>query len=171
MRKLIILLSALIILCPLGEAKKIRNSFRIDKTEDSGKDVTKIGGVPFVLADTMYCSQGDHDSILISLKEVVFAGYDKEPNSSLESFILVNPSKHAITGYEVRIDYLDMQGRMLHSRTVKNSCMVPAGETRRFDLKSWDPQHTYYYYLGNEPKRVATPFKVAFYPLTIWIEE
>ena len=152
------------------DAKKIRNSFTIEKTAGSktnGRNNTKIKGIKVNLSDTVLIKECD----LQGIQGLNFAGYDKEPNSTKESFILVNPTNKTIKGYEVKIDYLDMQNRMLHSKVHRQSCEVPPGENRRFDLSSWDLQRTYYYYLGNEPKKVATPFKVAFTPLTIWIEQ
>lgn len=152
---LTLLIIGLIGVLPI-EARKVKNNLKVEKeskTKDSGKVL--IEGQE-VQPDFVLCS---------------FSGYDKEANSNKESFILSNPSQYILTGYEVRIDYLDMQGRMLHSRTIKEPCFIPSGETRRFDLNSWDKQHTYYYYLGNEPRRVATPFQVAFTPLRFWILE
>ena len=64
-----------------------------------------------------------------------------------------------------------MKGRMLHSRIVELDCEVPPEESRKFDITSWDKQHTYYYYLGNEPKKVATPFQVKFLPLSFRVKE
>lgn len=155
-----------------GYAKKIKNTLRIDKEKSGVKDKRlKLKGkcVNFSDSSTLLLSS---DSLLFKeLNLVGFSGYDKEPNSNKESFILVNPSRNCITGFSVRIDYLDMKGRMLHSRELTEQCLVPPGETRRLDTKSWDIQHTYYYYLGNEPKRVATPFQVVFTPLSFWISQ
>lgn len=153
-----------------ASARKYKYSLSVDKESKRKKAKPEnIPGVMVNLSDTLDLENSDLPE-MAELRKVNFAGYDKEPNSSTESFLLVNPSGQNLTGFEVRIDYLDMQGRMLHSRTVKQACFVPAGETRRFDLKSWDVQHTYYYYLGNEPKRVATPFQVVFHPVSLWLE-
>ena len=180
MRKLFLILMILGGLVTFSSAKKIKNSFKVDKENRiSKKDSSLIQGLEVNLGDSLTDTRPDRalvdslitDEELKKLKETGFAGYDKEPNSNLESFLLVNPTALLITGYEVRIDYLDMQGRMLHSRVIKETCYVPPGETRRFDIKTWDRQHTYYYYLGNEPKKVATPFQVKFYPQKIWIQQ
>lgn len=146
-------------------AKKIKQSFRIDKVKEkidaqTGKDI-KI--IEIILTDTL-SHDPDEISRIHLLKQCIFSGYDKEANSSKESFLLTNNAQDTIVGFKVRIDYLDMQGRMIHSREVEERCEIPMGETRRIDTKSWDIQHTYYYYLGNEPKKVATPFKVSFTP-------
>ncbi|MCH5224655.1 MAG: hypothetical protein J1D77_01600 [Muribaculaceae bacterium] len=156
------------------EAKKIKHSFTIAKEK---KGVTKknveMTGCPISMADSLAANnESVHNTstqIHPDIFQCGFAGYDKEPNSNIESFILINKSGNTITGYEVRIDYLDMQGRMLHSRVVKEPCEVPPHETRRLDIKSWDTQRTYYYYLGNAPRKVATPYQVNFTPLTFWV--
>lgn len=152
------------------EARKIKNSFIIEKGKKSDlKPEQKIEGQEINLADSLGISE-DILNIQSNLKHCNFSGYDKEINSNLESFILENNSDKVVTGYKVRIDYIDMKGRMFHSRTVTLPGFVPQGEARRFDIPTWDKQHTYYYYLGNEPKRVATPFQVIFTPLAFWIE-
>ena len=171
-RSLAFLILMVILIPFMVEGTKVKNSFKIEKEQKKGKNIED--GIPegreVILSDTVVLTPED-SLIYHKLETVSFAGYDKEANSVKESFILVNSSDHLISGFEVRIDYLDMQGRMLHSRIIKEKCFVPPGETRRLDIKSWDVQHTYYYYLGNEPKRVATPFQVSFKPQRYWIIE
>lgn len=165
------------------DAKKIKNSFKIEK-EKAAKpakgefaDGKEIDGKEINVSDTFIDlsatgeTEDEEQSLVNDLRKCSYAGFDKEMNSNIESFILVNPTGHSITGFRVRIDYLDMKGRMLHSRVVTLGCDVPPGENRRFDIKSWDKQHVYYYYLGNPPRRVATPFQVVFTPETFWIKE
>ena len=171
-RIILIFLGALLCFGINGDAnaRKIKNTLRIDKDKTRSKiEKPRFEGKCFSLNDSSIYALSADSLTLQELKLVEFSGYDKEPNSNQESFILVNSSPNCITGYKVRIDYLDMQGRMLHSRELMDECFVPAGENRRFDTKSWDLQHTYYYYLGNEPKKVATPFQVSFTPLAFWI--
>lgn len=143
-------------------AKKIKNSFKIEK-ESTLKSSKKV------------LPEGERIDLTDSINSpgpgCKFSGYDKEVSSGMESFILTNPGEKTITGFQARIDYLDMKGRMLHSRIVEERCYVPPGESRRIDIKSWDPQHMYYYYLGNEPRRVATPFKVEIRPEALWVEK
>ena len=152
------------------EAKKIKNTLKIDK-KSIERDNVKNGNIEITLSDTLFSEDEKYSNLRSQLKECSFAGYDKEAASNIESFILVNSSDECITGFEVQIDYLDMQGRMFHSRRVKENCMIPSGESRRIDIKGWDKQHTYYYYLGNRPRKVATPFKVNFKPISYRIKE
>lgn len=143
--------------------KKIKNTLAIGKeTRNKTSEKSAIEGTEIRFNETS-------DSVAQSLAGISFYGFDKEPNSNIESFILINPSNLEILGFEVKIVYLDMKDRMIHSRTVKEDCIVPPGESRRIDIPTWDKQHTYYYYLGNEPKKVATPFKVTFEPLAFRI--
>lgn len=169
-RRLLIVPIIILIGLNLACAKKIKSSYSIDKDKTIQANNKKdIEGYKINLADSLVQTSEFLMEVYNDLKKVGFAGYDKEPNSSKESFMLINNTDKDITGCEVRIDYLDMQGRMLHSRTITEACFVPGGETRRFDINSWDTQRTYYYYLGNQPRRVATPFQVVFHPLSFWI--
>ena len=151
-----------------GEAKKIKNSFAIEKEARTNKKkpTPSLKGRNIVLKDTTV-----NNDLKTSMANIGFSGYDKEINSSQESFLVTNPTLYTLTGFEIKIEYYDMKDRLLHSKIVKESCEIPPHESRRFDIKSWDTQHTYYYYLGNEPKKVATPYKVSFKPLSFWINE
>lgn len=101
----------------------------------------------------------DGDSIDASDK-VLFSGYDKTLSSSIESMLITNELPVKIGKVSLRIVYLDMKGRMLHSRELVLTCDIPSGETRKTDFRSWDSQHTYYYYKGPAPRRSVTPYKV-----------
>lgn len=155
-----------------SEAKKIKHSFRIDKSSEkvSSKKENRSGKEIFLPGSLEIENDTSISPITSELGKVRFAGYEKEPNANKESFILINPTNKTITGFRVKIDYLDMKERMLHSRTIDEKCEVPGEESRKFDIQSWDPQRTYYYYLGNEPKKVATPYKVKFTPISFRIE-
>lgn len=160
-----------------GKTAKIKNmQWKQTDINDKGIKI-KINILDSVAADLKdFIEEGEclitseeYKEICKELEEVNFAGYDKEVNSSIESFIIVNPTRQDILGFNLRIVYLDMQGRMLHSRDVSRECEIPAGESRRFDISVWDKQHVYYYHLGNQPKKIATPFQVKFQPLDFWI--
>lgn len=112
-------------------------------------------------------SRPEYESIVVKgrdslfwAEKVVFAGFDKQPNSSVESFHISNRSDRLIRQLTVEITYVDTKGRMLHRRTETLKTEIPAGETRKIDIKSFDSQHSFYYVLSNPPKRVATPFDV-----------
>ena len=54
-----------------------------------------------------------------------------------------------------------MKGRTLDMRNVKIDIDLPAGETRRIDIKAWDRQKVFYYHLSPVPRTAqATPYQV-----------
>lgn len=174
MKSISFLFLSLIFLIGFGstelEAKKIKNTLTVGKTQKKEqKIIQEKEGRELNLLDSIIPI--DDKCELMELKKISFVGYEKEPNSSMESFIIMNPGSERILGFKVKIDYLDMKGRMLHSRIIEEDCEVPSGENRKFDIGSWDKQHTYYYYLGNSPKKVATPFKVVFNPISYRIAD
>ena len=154
------------------EAKKIKNSFSIKKEKKSDHIKLDESSVREINLQDSILTPAQESLRQELINGCVFAGYDKENSSSVESFNLINNSTYHLYGFSVRIDYKDMNGRMLHSREVNVPCNIPEGETRRIDIRSWDVQHTYYYFRGNAPRnKVATPFQVSFTPLKFRIEE
>lgn len=164
------------------EARKIRQSLKVTTMKEAkGKSGTKKDNDTVKGNDnypSIEISLNDSDSIQFTLdgkdllfhkRDLQFAGYDKGISSSRESFFLINRCPFNINGIAIRINYYDMQSRMLHSRDVTISCDIPAGETRKLDIPTWDTQHTFYYYLGNAPRRVASPYKVTILPLRLSI--
>lgn len=140
-----------------ASAKKIRQTHKVFKQDK--KSATDSSAVILL-----------HDSIELALyvDSLRFSGYDKPLTASKETFLITNSSKTDIKKVGIRITYLDLKNRMLHSREATVSAEVPANETRIVSIPSWDTQHSYFYYLGQEPKRVATPYKVKIDLL--WIE-
>lgn len=136
-------------------AKKIKQTHKIDiensrKSSASGKHTSgKIKKALYVSTDTL-------------LKDSIhFSGYDKPINATKESFLVINNSRHNIKKVGIRLTYLDLNDRMLHSRETEAECDVPSGETRLLSIPTWDRLHTFFYYSGPEPHRVATPYKIA----------
>ena len=137
------------------EARKIRTKHSIPKgTEKSVtvKDVEQPACISIATDSIAFC-----DSIRPAIR---FYGFDKTVSSSTESFFISNGFKSALSGMEIRITYTDMKGRQLHKRTVKIDTPIPAAETMRTDVKSWDTQKSFYYHKSVKPKRQATPFDV-----------
>ncbi len=119
-------------------------------------------------------SAGDTLRLDPKLKEVTvgldsavrIAGYDKNRESTRESLFLSNTGTTAIRSITFVINYLDMEGRQLHKRRVTVPCLVPSGETRRLEFKSWDTQNSFYYHRSRVPKRTqATPYDVTIQPV------
>ncbi len=97
------------------------------------------------------------DSVSVSVK-----GYDKPLRSRRETFFIVNADT-ALTVERacLTITYFDMDGRMLHRRSENLDCEVPALETRRVAIPSWDTQRTFFFHLSDPPARaVGTPYQV-----------
>ena len=158
---------ALILSANMAEAKKIKQSLKVNKEKTilgATESEKRNDGIRVNACDSATWTKHEGKEVVFSPSTIKFAGYEKEVNSGKETFLIINDSDVAITEIEVEIVYLDMKDRMLHSRTIALKCDVPSGETRKKDIASWDLQHTYYYYLGNEPKKVATPYKVKFQP-------
>lgn len=97
------------------------------------------------------------DSVRVAVK-----GYDKPLRSRQESFFAVNTDSVDVDALMLTITYYDMADMMLHSARHRLSGPVPAGETRRMSVRSWDSQNAFYYYRSDVPSRAvrATPYKV-----------
>ncbi len=153
------------------EAKKIKQSLKVtkEKTSTSKTSSTKTIGQSDqkqLPADkNTYVTLKNGGQVEFCPDSISFSGYEKEASSSVETLLITNAGNVAITGVKIKIIYKDLKDRMLHSRTVTQSCYIPPFETRKIDIQSWDKQKSYFYYLGNEPKKVAIPYKVEIVPL------
>ena len=146
-----------------SDAKKIRQTLKINKENNKTKKDKKQDLYITVNAnDTLRVISATGDSILFTPDKISFAGYEKEINSSKESFLIINRSESTLSNINANIIYKDMKGRMLHKRELNLVCDIPPHESRKIDIPSWDSQHTYFYYRGNEPKKIATPYIVEF---------
>lgn len=94
--------------------------------------------------------------------QLTFLGYDKKTTSAKESFLIDNKSDMDIEALELEITYLTPSGKQINKRTVNIKQLVPAGETRSVDIKSWDTQHSYHYVNSTASKSGSTPFTVRF---------
>lgn len=160
------------IFTPTAEARKVRYKFSekksgkakgsSDKTADSD-DAEMTAGSFMVASQCEDCNNG------YRLDQVVFAGFDKNRNSSVESFFITNNTDRTLTGITLYIEYLTPEGRQLHKKFVKLSCRIPAGETRKADIKSWDTQRSFYYIKSNPGRSGGTPFDVRFDPVAYYL--
>lgn len=97
-------------------------------------------------------------------------GFEKTLRSRQESVHATNLlAADTIVSLEIRIDYLDLKGRQLHSRTVSVDCEIPPGQTRLLTFPSWDRQQVWHYRLSKPPRSgaQATPFDVKLTPRLI----
>ena len=174
MKILLLLIAFLIISVGEGNSKKVKQSLKIPKESKTKKrdknTIEDTGYFILVDSDSTYYLPAVGDSVIFEMKDIRFAGYEKEINSTKESFIIINSSPVDISELEIEIIYQDINSRMLHKRKEFLTVDVPSGENRKIDISSWDSQKTYYYHLGNRPKKTATPYKVKIVPLRVSIK-
>jgi hypothetical protein len=97
------------------------------------------------------------DPNAVSLK-----GYSKRASDSKESFFITNNTGHRMSAVRLLMRYTTMAGEMLTQRTVNVPVNLKPGETKLVSVKSFDVQRLFYYYAGPQPRKQATPFKVAY---------
>ena len=138
-----------------AEARKIRTKHTIQKTTEK-QTMAATAEPPRIIS-----MESDSIAFCDSIRPAIrFYGFDKTVTSNVESFFISNGLDTPARGLELRITYTDMKGRQLHKRSVKLDCGIPAGETMRTDIKTWDTQKSFYYHKSVKPKRQATPFDV-----------
>ncbi|MDE6697481.1 MAG: hypothetical protein K2K25_11430 [Muribaculaceae bacterium] len=148
-----------------AEARKIRTKHSIAK--QSEKSITSNDSES---SNLIISSNTDSLTFVEKIRpKIHFYGFDKTITSNLESFFVSNGIDSEISGMEIQITYFDLKGRQLHKRTVSIDCSIPAGETMRTDIKSWDTQKSFYYHKSAKPKRQATPFDVKIELLSITV--
>ena len=93
---------------------------------------------------------------------VSLKGFSKRASDSKESFFITNNTNHRMSAVRLLLRYTTMQGEMLTQRTVTVPVSLKPGETKLVSIKSFDIQRLFYFYAGPQPRKQATPFKVAF---------
>ena len=97
------------------------------------------------------------DSLLtVDPAAVTLKGFTKE------SFFITNNTSHRMSAVRLLLRYTTMNGEMLTQRSVTVPVSLKPGETKLVSIKSFDVQRLFYYYAGPQPRKQATPFKVAF---------
>ena len=95
-------------------------------------------------------------------KKLTFTGYDKKAGASTETFFINNGSDKTIKSIELEITYLGSGGKQLHKREVEIEEEIPAGETRKIDIQSWDKQKHFHYVKSDAGKNGSAPYTVRF---------
>ena len=93
---------------------------------------------------------------------VTLKGFSKRASDSKESFFITNNTSHRMSAVRLLLRYTTMDGEMLTQRQVNVPVNLKPGETKLVNIKSFDVQRLFYYYAGPQPRKQATPFKVAF---------
>lgn len=175
---MILLGIAFLIPSPAADARK--KSYRF-KTAIKKGDTGKVGASAATITDT------EPDSVtlrslfpdmrlvaanqLLPSEKPVFTGFDKRLNNSKESFFIINPSKSDIVGATICLTYHTPDGRMLHRRYATINTLIPAGETRKVYLPSWDTQRSFYYLKSETDPRRGNPFDIVLTPLVIILSQ
>ncbi|MCM1005970.1 MAG: hypothetical protein NC402_06725 [Prevotella sp.] len=93
-------------------------------------------------ADSVFALSGDE-----AANAVRVFGYDKPHNATKESlFITNNLLSDTIISVTLTLKYSALNGAELHTRTIKESCLIAPGQTKRLQFASWDATRTFYYY-------------------------
>ena len=122
---------------------------------------------PAVRTSAALSHAADFDTLRIAPRDTLCpvraAGYDKPLNSRYETLHLSNLTDSlTILAVGLRIDYIDLDGRTLHSRTAEVRTVIPPLSTRLGRFRSWDSQQSFYYVNGRRPRTDrVTPYDIA----------
>lgn len=112
------------------------------------------------------------DSTTVSPDSITIADYDKPLRSNYETFFVTNRHSRTIVRITIDIDYIDMNGSELHSRSVTVECEIPPGATRQLHTRAWDRQKAFYHHTTRSKPRSphARPYKVVVTPVSLLLE-
>lgn len=106
------------------------------------------------------------------LQAPLFKGYDKTLGADVETFYIVNRADRPLTGLDMDIVYYSMDSGQLHRRRLSLSCDIAPGETRQFNVRSWDRQHSFYYHRSAPPRRDgARPYRITVEPVAYFLRK
>lgn len=149
------------------------------KVKESRSAAASINGCDILPADTVgvipegcfvVSQKNGVDNHGYGINQVTFSGFDKTIKSSKESFFIKNNTDRTLNGIVVSIDYRMPDGRQLTKRLLRLACDIPAGETRKADIPTFDCQHSYYYLRSVAPKNGGNPFDVIFTPQAYYLQ-
>lgn len=177
MKKAASLLLAVCLAVAPGAARKISLKLKTGnkKTDteqtmktDTGLTMKTDTGLTMKRGSFMVASQCGDCNNGYTISQIAFSGFDKPGSSPMESFFITNRTDRTMSGVSLYIEYLTPDGRQLHKRYVKLDCNIPAGETRKCDIKSWDTQRSFHYELSRASRR-SSPFTVRFDPVAFYL--
>ncbi len=105
-----------------------------------------------------------------AVDSVEYSGYAKPSSSDVETIFIRNLSDRDVVGVLFCVEYLSMSGEQLHKRMVRQKIEIPGGESRKLDFRSWDRQHSFYYYKSSPGRSNSTPYKVRIIPYCYWLK-
>lgn len=150
-----------------SENPKGEKSGTVHATETDPRGTSAQRMEPGCFMVTSQCKSGNNG---YRLDQVVFTGFDKNQGNSKESFFIINNTDRTLKGVSLYIDYRTLDGRQLHKRFFKLKCNIPAGETRKSDIPTWDTQHSFYYHKSKTSKHRGNPFDVKFDPVAYYLQ-
>ena len=157
----LLIISALLCLQPAYGRKRVSDRPQRVYTPSPTSD-TALYMRGTVCVDSLNSSPG------IALDSVIFTGFDKPASGDKETFLITNRGRLSLTAFTLQITYLTVDGRLLHRRSLTQQCFIPAGETRKIDIASFDRQGSYYYINSRPGRNGAYPFTVSFLPLRLY---
>lgn len=122
----------------------------------------KSSEVPVAMDEASDALLPDSIDLELDPNAVSLKGFSKRASDSKESFFITNNTKHRMSAVRLLLRYSTMNGEMLTQRSVTVPVSLKPGETKLVSVKSFDVQRLFYYYAGPQPRKQATPFKVAF---------
>ena len=178
MQRIFILISILIVLAA-SSATARKTGYRLipkKSTSTQAEVITRDGEVQesdtteMAPGSFMVASQCENCNNGYRLDQVVFSGFDKTKNNSNESFFIINNTDRTLTAVALYIDYRTPDGRQLTRRFIRLICNIPAGETRKADIPSWDTQRSFYHIKSEKPRRGGNPFDIRFDPIAYYLQ-
>ena len=108
------------------------------------------------------------ESTTLSPDSITIADYDKPLRSNYETIFVTNRHQRKLVQITIHIDYIDMNGSQLHSRSVTVECDIPPGTTRQLQMRAWDRQKAFYHHTTRSKPRSphARPYKVVVTPVS-----
>ena len=108
------------------------------------------------------------ESTTLSPDSITIADYDKPLRSNYETIFVTNRHQRKLVQITINIDYIDMNGSQLHSRSVTEECDIPPGTTRQLQMRAWDRQKAFYHHTTRSKPRSphARPYKVVVTPVS-----
>lgn len=151
-------------------AKKVSTKMKEPKESKTQKERNDTAGMQMTKGTFMVASECEDCNNGYKLSQLKFFGFDKPLTSVKESFFITNNTDRRLRGITLYITYNSTGGKMLHKRFLKLDCDIPAGETRKADIESFDTQRSFYYVKSAVPKKQATPFDVKFDLVAYYLE-
>lgn len=127
---------------------------------------TKSGKTELHQFETLIITEESQDETGYSLADIDFSGYDKPVNASKETLFITNHTDRQLCDVSFTIDYLDVNGKGLHSRTVSLRTDIPAGETRMISFPTWDTNGSFRYAGSRPSRRQAYTYTIKLTPVS-----